>query len=123
MKINFGGKERGFQWGMGCLERYCELMDCDIEGLDLAFKPGRDQNKAMTNLLLAAMGNYADLHDEAIDFTYPKIQAWLDDAPQGTLNELMDDFKKSKYLGKAIQDYFTQEETEEGQGSGNVKKK
>jgi hypothetical protein len=119
MKINFGGKDRGFQWGMGCLEKYCDLMDCDIEGLDMAFLPGRSQNRAMTNLLLAAMHNFAELNDEVIDFNYVKIQAWLDEAPQDTLTQLLENFKKSKYLGRTIEDFFAMNEEPEA----DVKKK
>lgn len=106
MKINFGGKERGFQWGMGCLEKYCDLMDCDMEGLILFTYNNKAQIKAATSLLLAGMLNYSEINDEAIDYNYSKVQLWLDEAPQDTWTAIVNDFVKSKYLGKTIEDYF-----------------
>lgn len=107
MKINFGGKERGFQWGMGCLEKYCDLMDCDVEGIALFTYDNRQQIKAASSLLLAGMLNYSELNDEAIDYSYAKVQSWLDEAPQETWDQIVADFIKSKYLGRTIEDYFS----------------
>jgi predicted PolB exonuclease-like 3'-5' exonuclease len=112
MKINFGGKDRGFQWGMGCLQKYCELMDCNVEGLDMVLINGKDQIKAATSLILAAMLNYSDLHEEITDYKYSDVQVWLDEAPQETYNSLMEDFKKSKYLGRSIEEYFAMDNSE-----------
>lgn len=121
MKINFGGKERGFQWGIGCIERYCDLMDGDLETLTLLDSKGVSKLKASTNLLLAAMNNYSDINNEAIDYNYSLVQSWLDEAPQNTMDILMQDFLKSKFLGKAVQDYFN--DSQDDTATGAVKKK
>jgi len=107
MKIKFGGKERGFQWGTGCIEKYCELMGGDLETLAELDSTGIVKIKASVNLLLAAMVHHCELNDQSVDFTYSKVSNWLDEADQGTMDILMTDFLKSKFLGKTIEGYFS----------------
>jgi ABC-type maltose transport system permease subunit len=122
MKINFGGKDRGFQWGMGCIEKYCDFMGGDLETLAELDGKGIGKIKASVTLLLSAMINYAELNDEVIDYNYAKVASWLDEADQDTMNVLMADFIKSKFLGKTIQDYFELSQAE-GPATSAVKKK
>ena len=123
MKINFGGKDRGFQWGMGCIEKYCDLMGGDLETLSALDGKGILKIKASVNLLLSAMLNYSELNEEVIDFNYVKVSSWLDEADQDIMNTLMADFLKSKFLGKTIEDYFALSQIEEPANPLKVKKK
>lgn len=106
MKVNINDKDYGLQWGLGCLEIYCDRMDCDISGLDLAFIPNKEREKAMVMLIYAAMQNYAELHEIDFTLTIRQLQAWIDEAPQEICNAIWDDFKMSKYFGKTIAEHF-----------------
>lgn len=123
MKINFGGKDRGFQWGMGCIERYCELMGGDLETLFELDQTGLRKARATVNLLFAALQNYAELNDEVIDFNYAKIQDWMDTADRSTTAAIMEDFTKSRLLGRTVQEYFDDMAQEDGSANDAVKKK
>lgn len=118
MKITIKGNEYGLQWGMGAIELYCDAMDCEIEGLDKVYMPNREQGKALTNLILAGLKNHAELNNEDMPVTYRELQAWIDDTEQDTFKAVMDDWNKSKYLGKTISSYLIGEPEE-----GSAKKK
>jgi hypothetical protein len=122
MKINIGGKERGLQFGLGAIEIYCETMFCDLLGLDMIGKFGMEQARAIGTLIYAALANYADLNDEPIDFNVRKVQSWIDDLPQSDFEAIMEDFRKSKFLGKSLEDHFAAS-TEVGNESAETKKK
>lgn len=124
MKINFGGKDRGFQWGIGCIRRYCELVGGDIETMELLDSPDvLIKLDANVKLLLASMTTHCRLNDEVIDFDYDNVEAWLSEAPQKDMDLLMADFLASKFLGKSIQDYFSDSQPDEDNANGSVKKK
>lgn len=123
MKINFGGKERGFQWGLGCIEKYCELMGGDLETLDVLTDVGSvAQIKASVNLLLAAMQNHAELNDETIDFDYVKVRHWLSECDQKTSDAIMNDFADSRLGNKTIREAFSMVQ-DEPENTEAVKKK
>lgn len=106
MKINIGGQERGLQFGFGAVEIYCETMDCDLKGLDYIGTECKEQPRAIGTIIYAALVNYADLNDELVDFSVRKVQLWLDELPQAGFEAIMEDFRKSKFLGKAIEQHF-----------------
>lgn len=117
MKLEINGKEYPLQWGMGALEMFCDALDCEIDDIDKALNPGKDQNKYLTTLILSALKNGADAESyyEEVGVSYRQLQRFLDEAPSSTLPEIMEDFKRSKYFGKTIASYlFGEEEEEEG---------
>ncbi len=117
MKIAINDKEYGLQWGMGCIEMYCDAMDCDIDGIDKIYLPNRHQGKALTTLIFSAMKNYAELNNSVLDVSYRQLQAWIDEADQDLFKSIMDDWNHSKYLGKTIAEYFLASIAEEEQVS------
>ena len=106
LKLKFGGKVRGFQFGLGAVEEYCNLMECDMVGLDMIATVCPEQPKAITSIVYAGLKNYAELNDKEIDFTYRKVQHWLDEAEQDTFSKIMEAFSSSKMFGKTLSEHF-----------------
>lgn len=105
MKFNIGGQERGVQFGMGAIQIYCDVMDCDVEGLN-HITGGKRQFDAIGAIVLGGLSNYCNLNDEVIDFDLPKVQSWIDEMDQNDYNAIMGKFKDSKVFGKSIQEHF-----------------
>lgn len=114
MKLEIKGKSYPLIWGMGCLEIFCDAMSCDLEDIDKALNPNRDQNKYLINLILAALKNGSEVESAYDNFevSYRDMQRFLDDAPDTTLSKILEDFKASKYLGKTIAEYLFDEVAE-----------
>jgi len=108
MKLKIEGTEYGLQWGMGAIEIYCDRMGCDVDGLDKAIFSDKEieKQKAITTLILAAIQNYCELHEIEFNLSYRKLQQYLSDAPQNTFNEIINDWKKTMYLGKTIGEWY-----------------
>lgn len=106
MNLTINNKEYGLQWGMGAIELYCDAMNCDIDGIDMVTTVCREQPKAIVTLILSALRNYAELHNQTLDVSYRQLQVWLDESEQKTFNEIMENFKNSKYFGKTIAEYL-----------------
>lgn len=109
MKVTINENEYGLQWGLGALEIYQEAMESSLgvslgmeEALDLAVMKNRDQTKALVNLALAGMRNYAEVNDLSFDLTYRKLQAWASEAEQKEWDAVIEDFTKSKFFGRTI---------------------
>jgi hypothetical protein len=109
MKVTINENEYGLQWGLGALEIYQEAMEASLgvslgmeEALDLAVMKNRDQTKALVNLALAGMRNYAEVNDLSFDLTYRKLQAWASEAEQKEWDAVIEDFTKSKFFGRTI---------------------
>ena len=114
MILTVKSKSYPLVWGMGAFEIFCDAMSCDLEDIDKALNPNREQNRYLVNLILAAMKNGAELESayEPFDVSYKELQLFLDNAPDTTLPEIMVDFKASKYLGKTIAEYLYDEVAE-----------
>jgi len=110
MKLKIEGTEYGLQWGMGAIEIYCDKMDCDLEGLDKIITINRHQAKAITSLILSAIENWCEINDITCNISYRKLQAFLSELDQSEYTAIMEDFSKSKYLGKTIRYYFSGED-------------
>lgn len=125
MNLEIKGESYPLIWGMGCLEIFCDAMSCDLEDIDKALNPNREQNKYLVNLILAAMKNGAELESayEPFNVSYKEMQRFLDEAPEITLAQILEDFKASKYLGKTIAEYLFAEVAEETQIPKGSKKK
>lgn len=118
LKIKFGGKVRGFQFGLGAVEIYCDMMGCDMIGLDMIATVCPEQPKAITSIVYAGLLNYAELNDQEIDFSYRKVQHWLDEAEDSTFAKIMEAFSSSKMFGKTLSEHFGGGEAEEGEKKG-----
>lgn len=115
-KVNIGGKKRGIQFGMGAIEIYCDTLGCDLEGLDWIFSGDKRMLKAMPVLVFAGLTNYEELKDEGAEETFSvrKVQSWLDECTPEEYTQIIDIWKKSKYMGKTIEQYYFQSVEEEG---------
>lgn len=125
MKIEINGKEYGFQWGMGAVEIYCDMMGCDVDGLGLGLMAETEikRQKSITTLVLAAIQNWCELNSIDFDLNYRKLQAWLSDQQQGVADTIIADWKKSMYYGKTIGEwYFGEVPTEEAKPSQKKRK-
>lgn len=124
MTLTINEKEYPLQWGMGFIEMFCDTLDCEIADMDKAFFPGREQIKYLTTLVHCALKNGSGVENYFDDFeiTYRQVQKFLDAAPQETVTLIIEDFKKSKYLGKTVAAYMFGE-IENDETEGEVKKK
>lgn len=128
MKLTINEKEFPLQWGFGAIEMFCDTLDCEVADIDKAFTPGKDQIRFLTTLIHCALKNGADVENyfDAFEVSYRQLQKFLDDAPQDTVANIIEDFKKSKYLGKtvAVHMFGELEEAETGNPEeDSVKKK
>lgn len=127
MNLKINGKNYPLVWGMGCFEIFCDAMGCELEDIDKALNPNRDQNKYLLNLILAALKNGAELESsyDPFEVTYKQLQRFLDEADKSTLSAIIEDFKASKYLGLTIAEYLYDEVAEpvEEPKKGPLKKK
>jgi hypothetical protein len=108
MQITINEVEYPLQWGMGALEIYCDLMECDLDGLGMVedrTKPLQMQ-KAISTLVYAGIKNGCEVNDIDCQLTMAKLRVYLDDAPQEQFEAIMKDFADSKYLGKTIRQHL-----------------
>lgn len=101
-------KQYPLEWGMGALEIYCDLMECDLDGLgmiDDTSKPIQMQ-KAIVTLIYAGIKNGCEVNELEFDVTMPKLRVCLDDMEQAKFKAIMDDFANSKYLGKTLREHL-----------------
>jgi hypothetical protein len=108
MKISINDKEYGLSWGLGAIEIYCDKHDCDLEDIDLHIGSIKaiDRLKALNNLTLAAMQNYAEINGLEFAMGYRDFQEWLNDQPQTIGDAIINDWKASKLMGKTIAEYY-----------------
>lgn len=108
MKITIKDREYGLSWGLGAIELYCDRMNCDIDDLELAIGSSKsiDRTKAICNLTICAMQNWAELHEIEFNISYREFQEWLNIQPQDTANNIIEDWKKSMYFGKTIGEHL-----------------
>jgi len=93
VKVKLGGKLRGVHFGLGSLDIYCGLVGLDeADAYSLAFEPGPRRIGALSALVFAGLANYANIHDEEVDYNVPKVQAWLDEAPQKVAEDIIKAF-------------------------------
>lgn len=101
-------KHYPLQWGMGALEIYCDLMECDLDGLGMIDNTANplQMQKAIVALIYAGIKNGCEVNDVEFDVTMPKLRVCLDDMPQENFKAIMDDFANSKYLGKTLRQHL-----------------
>lgn len=108
MTISIKGKEYPYHFGMGAIELYCNAMDCDIEGLSMIDSAtSRIGNvRAITTLILSAVQNGCEINRVPFDVSYREMQVVLDEMDQPDFNDIMENFAKSKYLGKTMSEHL-----------------
>lgn len=123
MNLTINEKEYPLQWGMGAIEMFCDTLDCEITDIDKALFPGKEQIKYLTTLIHCALKNGAEKESVYDDFeiSYRQLQKFLDEAPQETMTDIINDFKKSKYFGKTIANYLFGEMDESEEEAGKKK--
>jgi len=108
MTITVNEKEYPLQWGMGALEIYCDLMECDLDGLGMIDDQAHplQMQKALVALIYSAIKNGCDVNDTDCDVTMAKLRVAIDEMPQEQFTAYMDDFANSRYLGKSVRDHL-----------------
>lgn len=101
-------KHYPLQWGMGALEIYCDLMECDLDGLGMIDDASNalQMQKAIVALIYAGIKNGCEVNELEFDVTLPKLRVCLDDMEQAKFKAIMDDFANSKYLGKTLREHL-----------------
>jgi len=126
MTLTINNKDYPLSWGMGCLEIFCDTLDCEIDGLEKVITPGKDQIKYLTTLILSALKNGANLESAYDDFevSYKALQKEMDSWDEGQFKLVIDDFKSSRYFGKTMADHlFLEVENIPATETPGVKKK
>jgi len=122
MKLTINEREYNLVWGLPAISQFCENVGHadDLEkAFDIAF-PVNDSDykilktvKARLELIYAAIQVGCELAKEDCDLSILELQAFVDTADQGTLNNVFEDFFKSKYMGKSIEEYLFESVKEE----------
>jgi len=109
MQITILNKEYPLQWGMGAIENYCDMMECDIDGIAMiADRTDIIKNqRAIAVLILSAVKNGCDVYDEVFDVSLPKLRVAIDEMPQEKLQGILNDFENSKFFGKTMLEHLT----------------
>lgn len=127
MKLTINGKKYELEWGLGAIEIYCDIMDCDISDIDIHLASPKliQQIKAINTLTLAAIQNGCESTTPKIDFdlTAVDFRRWLETQPQSVGTEIIEDWKKSYYFGKTVAEHFFGEIHEEAKNPVVNKKK
>jgi len=110
MNLEIKGNKYPLVWGMGAIEEYCDMLDCDITDIDAHLTSDKviTKIKAMNSLTFCALKNGCENNYPKIDFdiTMHDLRVWLDVQPQEIANSIIEDWKKSYYFGKTIAEYF-----------------
>lgn len=117
MKLKINEKEYNLVWGLPAINQFCENLNMhdDMEGaFNVAFPvEGSDVKvlasiKARVELVYSALEVGAELDGVKLDLSRLQLQHWIDEAEQGEVSAIFDDFFKSRYMGKAIEEYLFQ---------------
>ena len=106
MQLNINDKNWKLVWGTGALENLCNQLNMTLNEVDVAIMLGDE--KVVNRLAYCALQNGAEIQDSEVDFTYKYFLAWLDEQEEGLGQEISNDFLKSKYLGKTMEDRYNE---------------
>lgn len=106
MQLEINNHKVGLQWGLGCFE--IAAKHYDVVTVDEVLTACAKDSSTLARLAYSAIQNWVELQDETagVPFTYRQFQAWLDEAPEQTGLDIVADFQKSKYNGKAISTHY-----------------
>lgn len=108
MKIKLNDKEYGLHWGMGAIRLFCDATGYEFEkGVECVCGFGEynvlDRTKAIVTMLLSAIQNYANIHNEdASGVTFYQLEAYRDATSQKEFQLIMDDFTGSMLNGRTM---------------------
>lgn len=124
--FKIGGKNRKLSFGLCAIEIYCEKMGGDIEQLDKIFKTkDLELMKAVSTLIWAAMMAACELEGSDMDFSFASVKQAVGDLDQSVFEDIMIEFKNSRYLGHTIADYYytpVEQDVSEAKGKSSKKK-
>lgn len=109
MKILINEKEYGLVWGIAAIDRYCTLMNMEIEpALDLVFKQGSgiQQTIALAKFVSCAIESYSVIHGLNDEASYEKILAEFDNQGMPLIQAILADFLASKLLGQTVSEFL-----------------
>lgn len=106
MRITVNNNDYLLQWGMGAILQYCDDMDCDLDGLGLVEQTGKEGQKALFCLVMAALKNGCKFENKACDINEAHLMAAIDNMPQEDFQAILNDFIDSKYQGKTIRQHL-----------------
>lgn len=129
-KFKFGPKgeevELGVLFGVGSFRIYFNIMNCDFEGLDWAFNPGKKQLEALPALIYSGVKNFAKYYEDKVDVSTEEkadidvLAQQIGEMSQDEYSALINYFFETKYFDKKMSDYLGVEEQED---TGSAKKK
>lgn len=110
--IKVKGKTYSFCWGLLTFVNTCDKLDISLPQLhqDIALdKPKPWYHLAYQALLThdETVNNGANtINGEIEDFSYLDFMQWFDEQPQEIGDAIIDDYKKSIYLGRTMQSRY-----------------
>ncbi|GEM_PF-2947666 len=129
MKLRINDRDYDLVWGLPAISQYCENVG-HADDMEKAFDLVWPMNpsdypvlkivKAKLELIYSAIQIGCELNREECDLSRIELQSFIDNAEQGIIEDIFEDFFKSKYMGKAVQDYLF-ESIKEGENQKGAK--
>ena len=104
LSLEIKEKSRKLIWGTGCFEDVCDRLGLTLSDLDVLMV--ENERKFLNEITFSALRNGAEIEDDVFELNYKQFTHWLDEAPQETGKQIMEDYLASKFLGKTMQDYY-----------------
>lgn len=125
MKITINEKEYGLVWGLAAIDRYCTMIDMEVEpAFDLVFKgQGIKQSVALAKFVSCAVESYSLLNHTDADVSYEQILAEFDNQGIKLIQGILSDFLQSKLLGQTVSEFLGLVVEETNKVPGKTKKK
>jgi hypothetical protein len=104
MRLKINDKEWKLVWGLGALENLCNELGIGLQDVDMAIL--NNETIVLNKLTYCALQNGAEIDDLELDFNYKKFTQFIDNADESVGREIMNDFMKSKLLGKTMEERY-----------------
>jgi len=104
MILKIKEQDRPLSWGTGAAENVQNELGISLQDLEFAIMT--NETAVLNKLTYAALQNAAEINDADLDFNYKFFLDWLDNQDEKVAKDIMDDFLKSKMLGKTMQSRF-----------------
>lgn len=113
MQVTINDKSYGLHWGLGAFEIASEIFDFSADFIfnNAVIYEQKDGEINFDNPLMVAnqavfgaIINYCEQNDEKLDLTYAKFRNAYNDFDLELQKEILEDFKKSKYVGHVVSD-------------------
>lgn len=123
MQFKIKNQELGLNWGLTTVIRYCEAvgMDYDLEGaMDIAIPPQGSTTpflktiQFLSKLILAAAQEWGEENGVAVDLTEKDVLKHINAEGHDFIAEVIDDYTKSIFMGKALADIVSAPSKEKG---------